>query len=308
MAQLDEEQIWRNQMNLTQLLVTQQNVDALSQQFGLSEEQTLEAMGALLPAFSEGLKRNTASAQGAAGFIEALASGRHRHYADDPSNAMSAFGVNDGNAILGHLFGGKDTSRAVANHASAASGIGSSILKQMLPVIASMIMGSMFKGATNTAARRGNGGLGGMLGGAAGGGILGQLIEGLAGGMLSGNASPQVNRRRAPTRRQQAPTGLEDLLGELLGGGRQRTSRTQTRTRSRQTGGGIFDELLNPSARRKRQNPYTPHQQKRRPARRRSSGGGLGEIFGDMLEPGGNTSSNYQRETGSVFDQFLGPN
>ncbi len=303
-------------MNLTQLLVTQQNVDALSQQFRLSEEQTLEAMGALLPAFSEGLKRNTSSPQGAAGFIETLASGRHRHYADDPSNAMSAFGVNDGNAILGHLFGNKDTSRAVANHASAASGIGSSILKQMLPVIASMIMGSLFKGSTNSTSRRG-GGLGGMLGGAAGGGMLGQLIEGLAGGMLGGNATPQINRRTIRSRHQQSPSGLEDLLGEMLGGGTSRQQRrprstqvptSNRRTRRTRTGGSMFDEFLDQDPPRKRQNPYTPTQPKRQPRRRRSSGGGLGEIFGDLLEAGGNTSSEYQRETGSVFDQFLGPN
>ena len=294
-------------MNLTQLLVTQQNVDALSQQFGLSEEQTLEAMGALLPAFSEGLKRQTSSPQGAAGFIETLATGRHRHYADDPSNAVSAFGVNDGNAILGHLFGGKDTSRAVANHASAASGIGSSILKQMLPVIASMVMGSLFKGATGNAARGGRGGgLGGMLGSAAGGGILGQLIEGLAGGMLSGGSTSAPRRRTTQTRRRQQPTGLEDLLGEMLGGGTQRQTRNSPQ--SRQGGGGILDQLLNPTSRRKRQNPYAPTQPKRQPTRRRPSGGGLGDIFGELLEPGGNTSSEYQRETGSVFDQFLGPN
>ena len=302
-------------MNLTQLLVTQQNVDALSQQFGLNEEQTLEAMGALLPAFSEGLKRNTSSPQGAAGFIETLATGRHRHYADDPSSAMTAFGVNDGNAILGHLFGGKDTSRAVANHASAASGIGSSILKQMLPMIASMIMGSMFKGSTSQSARRG-GGLGGMLGGAAGGGILGQLIEGLAGGALSGTAAPRTNRRMNRSRRQQAPMGLEDLLGEMLGSGTQRTQQRRParvptghrQPQARQRGGSMFDEFLGQASPRKRQNQYAPSQQKRQPRRRRSSGGGLGEIFGQLLEAGGDTSSDYQRETGSVFDQFLGPN
>ena len=38
-------------MNLTQLLVTQQNVDEISARFGLTEEQTLEAMNAVLPAF-----------------------------------------------------------------------------------------------------------------------------------------------------------------------------------------------------------------------------------------------------------------
>lgn len=58
---------------------------------------------------------------------------------------------------------------------------------------------------------------------------------------------------------------------------------------------------------RRRQNPYAQPQRKAARPRRRS-GGGLGNIFGELLEAGGNTSSDYQRQTGSVFDQFLGPN
>ncbi len=318
-------------MNLTQLLVTQKNVDALSAQFGLNEEQTLEALDALIPAFSTGLRRNTSSPQGAAGLIQALATGRHGHYVDDPVNAMSSYGVSEGNAILGHLFGNKDVSRAVAGHAAASSGISSSILKSMLPVIASMVMGSLFKGAKNSA--RG-GGLGGALGQAAGGGILGQLIEGLAGGMLGGGG-PQHRQRRAPRRRtSQRPQGggLEDLLGDLLGGGqrtRQRPTRHQPRqadpimptprrrhgggSRGRNAGGSVFDEFLGQAPtnqpQRRRQNPYAQQETPRRRAPRTPrGGGGLGDIFGEMLNSGSRRGSEYEQETGSVFDEFLGRN
>ena len=314
--------LWKGQiaMNLTQMLVTQDNVDQISAKFGLTEEQTLEAMAAVIPAFSEGLKRQTNSPEGAAGLIKALASGRHAQYAQDPSAAVSQYGINDGNAILGHLFGNKDVSRAVAGHAAASTGLGSSIIKSLLPALASMVMGSLFKGA----ARGGSlgGGLGGALGNAAGGGLLGQIIEGVAGGMLGGGRPAPRRRARRQRRGQQLPGSLEDLLGQVLGGGqastRQRTtpmprSRTQSSRRSQRRQnpggglGGILDELLggNQSQGRSRrsQNQYAPRPQRRR--HRSGQGDVLGEIFGDMLEPGGNTSRDYQRQTGSVFDEFL---
>ena len=298
-------------MNLTDLLVQQNNgaaVHELSRRFNLSPDQTIQAIEALAPAFSHGLKRNVASASGAAGLIEALASGRHAQYAEDPRFAGSASGVSDGNAILGHIFGNKDVSRGVAAHAAQSTGIGSSILKQMLPVIASMVMGSLFKGSTGR-------GLGGALGQAAGGGILGQIIEGLAGGMMQGGRSGTRQRRRR-TRQSQPPGSLEDLLGGMLGGGRQRTQRRHSdpvmppaRQQRRQTNGGlgdIFDQLAGggTQGRRRRTNPYAPKPRRRQTQQRRR--GGLEQIFGDMLEPGGHTDNDYRRQTGDVFDQLLG--
>ncbi len=308
-------------MNLTDLLLNQNNgatVDALSRQFGLSQDQTVQAIEALMPAFSQGLKRNTQSAGGAAALIEALAHGQHGRYVDTPEYATASAGVKDGNAILGHLFGNKDVSRAVASHASASTGIGASLLKKMLPVLANMVMGSLFKGATS--GRRGSGGLGGAigsaLGGAAGGGILGQIIEGLAGGALGGALGGQTSQRRRAPRGTGGSGSLEDLLGGMLGGGTRRTPRRRGRVqdpvmpaprrRQRQGGGleDIFDQLAGGSGRRRRTNPYAP-----KPAQRQRRGprGGLNDIFGDMLEPGGNTQPEYRSETGSVFDQFLGP-
>jgi len=45
--------------------------------------------------------------------------------------------VQDGNGILGHIFGSKDVSREVAARASAQSGVGADVLKKLLPIGAS---------------------------------------------------------------------------------------------------------------------------------------------------------------------------
>lgn len=291
-------------MNLTQMLIQQNDgaaVDQLSQRFGLSRDQTINAIEALMPAFSTGLKRNTQTPQGAADLLHALSDGHHGHYIDDPARAFAKPGRREGKAILSHLFGKKKVSRSIADQAAANTGIGSELLKQMLPVLASMVMGALFKGAT------GSGGLGKALGQAAGGGLLGTLIEGLAGGVLSGGR--QATRRRAPRRR--SGSGLEDLLGGMLGGGtaRQQTRRRRpspTRKRHRDHGdlGDLLGDLLGGSARQRPGNSGAlatrQHRRTRRTAR------DSGSIFGDLLEPGGRTDDAYRRQTGDVFDQLLG--
>lgn len=309
-------------MNLTQMLMEQNDgaaVDQLSRKFGLNHDQTIAAIEALMPAFSTGLKRNTQTPQGAAALVRALSDGHHADYIDNPAFATAKPGRQDGKAILSHLFGNKKVSRNVAAHAAQSTGIGAELLKKMLPVLASMVMGALFKGATGS----GSGGLGGALGGAlgqaAGGGLLGSLIEGLAGGFASGGRQA-TRRRRAPRRRSEP--GLEDLLGDLLGGGKTRRSSRRPapqrrRTRRSQDGGpgDLLGDLLGggtvrqrpratarPAPRRRttRRNPS-----RRNPSRRNPSRNG-GSIFGDLLEPGGRTDEAYRRQTGDVFDQLLG--
>ena len=51
-------------------------MQALAQQFGLSQQQTQAAVEALLPAFSQGLQRNTADPYGLGAFMTAMASGQ----------------------------------------------------------------------------------------------------------------------------------------------------------------------------------------------------------------------------------------
>lgn len=129
-------------------------VEAMARQFGLAQEQTAKAVAALMPAFSEGFKRNATTPYDFAAFMKALASGAHAQYFEDLGKAFTPQGLAEGNGILGHIFGSKEISRAVAAQAEQMTGIGQEILKQMLPVMASALMGGMFKQSLggNTAA------------------------------------------------------------------------------------------------------------------------------------------------------------
>ena len=81
---------------------------------GLSQEQTGAAFGALVPALAAGLQRNASQPGGLDSLIGALASGQHSRYLDDPASLGQPASITDGNAILGHILGTKDASRAVA--------------------------------------------------------------------------------------------------------------------------------------------------------------------------------------------------
>jgi hypothetical protein len=81
--------------------------------------------------------------------MSALTSGQHGRYLDEAGVLGSADTVNDGNAILGHILGSRDVSRAVATNAASATGIGPDVLKKMLPVVATLAMGALAKQAAS---------------------------------------------------------------------------------------------------------------------------------------------------------------
>jgi hypothetical protein len=78
----------------------------------------------------------------------------------------SLVGGGVGNEILGHIFGSKDKSRDVAAEASQQSGVDSSVLKKLLPIVAGAV-------AMHYMSRRRHGG---GAAGAPGGGILGSVL------------------------------------------------------------------------------------------------------------------------------------
>jgi hypothetical protein len=130
-------------MNILDVILKTQDGAALQQlssQFGLPPEQTQSALSALVPALAAGLQQNMASEGG-------LAGGGHQRYLDDPSSLADASSTQDGNGILGHVFGSKDVSRQVAQRASDQTGIDVSTLKRMLPLVAAMAMGGLSQGA-----------------------------------------------------------------------------------------------------------------------------------------------------------------
>lgn len=134
--------------------------EQLAKQFGLDTNTASSVLGQLVPALSAGVKRNTASQGGLDGLIGALTKGGHSQYLEDPSRVGQQATVDDGNKILGHLFGSKEVSRQVASHASQQTGVSSDILKKMLPVVATMVMGGLSKQSN-----AGGGALAGLLGG-----------------------------------------------------------------------------------------------------------------------------------------------
>ena len=134
----------------------------LAKQFGLDANQASSVLGQLVPALSAGVKRNVAQQDGLDGLLSALSKGNHQRYLDDSSQIGQQSTVDDGNKILGHLFGSKEVSREVASRASQQTGVSSDMLKKMLPVVATMVMGGLSK--------QSNSGAGGALAGLLGGG------------------------------------------------------------------------------------------------------------------------------------------
>ena len=269
-----------------------QGLELLARQFNLNHQQTQLAMDALLPAFSEGLKRNASSPMGMGGFMQAIASGNHAKYFEDASNAFSQSGVADGNGILGHLFGNKDVSRAVAAQAASATGIGQDILKQMLPVIASMVMGGLFKQSTN------------QVSNAAGMGTnpIGDIIEQM---MKQGMGQQRQTPQSSP-----APSPMDNPLGKILEGmlgGGQQQPQSQNPFGADNPLGQILEQMLRPqSAPQTQYEPEeAPQPRKRSPEPEPRAGNPLEDIFGKMFETGRQTQDTYKKGVESIFDQYL---
>jgi hypothetical protein len=123
-------------------------MDVMAKQFGLAQEQMAKATAALMPAFSTALKRNAANPYDFGAFLTAMSSGNYAQYFEDMGKAFTPQGMADGNSVLDQLFGSKEMLQAVSAQAAQMTGVGQEIYKQMLPVMASAIMGGLFKQAS----------------------------------------------------------------------------------------------------------------------------------------------------------------
>ncbi len=178
---------------------------ALGREFGLTPEQTQAAVTALLPAISTGLKRSTATPEGLGNLFGVM--GQQQNLAvmyADPQTAFGPDGVAAGNDALSVVFGSPNVSQAVIDQAQAFSGVGSGILKKMLPVLAGIVLSGLMRSKTTAATPAPAEAPGGNLGD-----ILGQIF----GRQMPGSAGP------APAPAPSAPSGggLGDILGQIFG-------------------------------------------------------------------------------------------
>ena len=138
-------------MNLLETILNAQDgglVSQLAKNTGASESDITNVLGKLVPAVSRGIQNNTSNESSMGDLLNALDKGqdKHQRYIDDVSALGEQSTTDDGNAILGHIFGNnKDISRNVAGHAAKETGMDFSLVKKLLPVVAAVAMGALGK-------------------------------------------------------------------------------------------------------------------------------------------------------------------
>lgn len=119
-------------------------VDQIAQRFGIEPAQAQQAIESLLPSVTQGLHRQAAAENPINGGLDQF---------------LGDSNIEDGNGILGQIFGSKDVSRAVAAQAAGNTGLDPALLKAILPIVASLAMGALSRNQAQA-----GGGLTGILG------------------------------------------------------------------------------------------------------------------------------------------------
>ncbi len=151
----------------------------LSQQLGSDSATTTTAVGAALPALLSALARNAQTPDGAGALASALDKDHDGSVLNDLPAMLGAGGTGGGASILKHVFGGKQD--VVAQGVGASAGMGSDQAKQLLAMLAPVVMGML--GSAKRSQGLDAGGLASMLGnersamGQQGGGALGSLMQ-----------------------------------------------------------------------------------------------------------------------------------
>ena len=167
-------------------------ISAIANQLGIPPQVAEAGAGALLPAIVGGMSKQANAAGGGEGGLGSLVNilgslggaGLAANVLDDePTN------IDKGNDVLGTIFGSKDVSRTVADHASGQTGIDPAILKKMLPILAMLVAGYLSHQGSGGQQQDSQGGilgkvLGSVLGGQQGGtgGIFGSVLGSVLGG------------------------------------------------------------------------------------------------------------------------------
>ena len=170
-------------MQITDILALAGGLAPIARQLGITETQAASGAEALLPAVLGGFQKQAQDAGGLDTLLSRLGG------ADLPRTAgdLGPGDTDRGNDVLGQIFGSKDVSRTVAQHAAANSGLDPALLKQMLPLLAALAAGFMSRMNGGGQAAAPASPMGGLLGGLLGGlGSQGQGGTQSLGGLLSG--------------------------------------------------------------------------------------------------------------------------
>jgi hypothetical protein len=184
-------------------------IDNLAQSFGLTPEQIRSAITALAPALALGLRNAASNPEVLNKVVDGLSHPTHAAAFMDHSVACCEETATLGQNTITQLFGSGSAAGQVAQIAARDAGVRPDILTQLLPVLASVVLGGLSKSLSDK-------GLGPVLGQIAGGGGLEAIL-----GQLAGGGAPAPRPQQTPQAPQfpqgQAGGGLGGLLGGLLG-------------------------------------------------------------------------------------------
>ncbi|KAF0230314.1 MAG: hypothetical protein FD175_1636 [Beijerinckiaceae bacterium] len=269
-------------VNLFEIMQAAQGGNAyntLAQQFGIGTEQAQKAVEAVLPAMSMGLQQQAETMEGWQKILSSLSQGQNSaQFFDSDGDGIPDNLEDQGQNALGAMFGAPQISEAVATQAAQFAGLPATMMQQMLPMIATMVLGGLFKGAMNN-------GLGGILGQMMQGGQTGGMgnLGNIFGGMLGQGMAPQA----------QSPAGgmFGNILGQMMGG-------QQAQPQPQAGGlGGMFGNILGQMMGGGRPQPAPP------PPAPDPVASGLDMLKG-MFETGKEVQSTQMDALQQIFGQF----
>ncbi len=142
-----------------------QIIGSITNSTGLQPEQAGAVVSQGLPEILGKMQQNASS--GDSGLLGALLGGKHDgSILDNISGYLNGGDFSDGGKILGHVFG--DEKDALSSNLSAKTGVDSSIISKIIPMLLPIVMGYLGKQAQSNGVQD-TGGLGGLLGGLLGG-------------------------------------------------------------------------------------------------------------------------------------------
>ncbi|MGA3303325.1 MAG: DUF937 domain-containing protein [Methylovirgula sp.] len=172
--------------NLSDIVQNAQNgkaIDNLAQQFGITPEQAQAAVQAIIPALSAGLMQKLGQPGALGSIISAVTDSTHQASFANPEAAQSTAAAQKGTDAVNDMFGSSHIVHQIAQQISNATGLRSDLIMQMIPVVASIVIGGIAAAAQKQ-------GWGGMLGAnAAGAGTTAQTAPGQSASSQSGSGS-----------------------------------------------------------------------------------------------------------------------
>jgi hypothetical protein len=173
-------------------------IDQLAEQFGVDPSTIGQAAATVIPSLIGGLQHNAVN-----GSEQAIAGALTQHTGSslvDGSGSVDlhAVDIEDGAKIVQHIFG--DQSGQLAAALGQRTGASSSLIQQLLPILAPIVLAYLAKRLTGGSSQSAGG---------AGGNILGDIL----GSVLGGGGSS------VPTQQSAGGGVLGSILGSILAGG-----------------------------------------------------------------------------------------